>query len=122
MPCPIQESRPSGQAGRGVALPALLRMPCPSQESRPMVARPLRRPKDLPPPTHGLRLRMSYEEFMAWAPSGMFCEWADGEAIVFMPATEPHQRVVGLLYQLLSAFVAVGRLGDVWVGPMVAHL
>src|SRR5438876_11391557 len=120
MPCPIQESRPSGQAGRGVALPALLRMPCPSQESRPMVARPARRPKDLPPPTYGLRLRMSYEEFMAWAPSGMFCEWADGEAIVAMPATELHQRVLGLFHTLLNLFVEVHGLGGVWMGPMVA--
>src|SRR5690242_5752523 len=87
-----------------------------------MVARPARDPRELPPPTHGLRVAMSYEEFIAWAPSDMFCEWANGEAIVAMPVTPRHQRVLGLLHTLLSLFVQTHALGRVWTGPMVARL
>jgi Uma2 family endonuclease len=65
---------------------------------------------------------MSYEEYLVWAPPHWRVEWAEGEAIVFMPATDVHQRVVGLLYLLLSLFVTRGSLGVVRTGPLEVKL
>jgi hypothetical protein len=39
------------------------------------------------------RLRMSYEEFLAWADEDVHAEWVDGEVIVQMPPQVPHQRM-----------------------------
>lgn len=42
------------------------------------------------PPRQEQRLRMSYEEFLAWADEDVHAEWVDGEAIVFMPPKDIH--------------------------------
>jgi Uma2 family endonuclease len=76
----------------------------------------------LPPPAYGMRLRMSYEEYLAWAPETMFAEWKDGEVVVAMPVLEIHQRVLDLLHLLLGMFVRVRALGVVRTAPMVVKL
>ena len=42
------------------------------------------------PPIPGQRLRMSYEEWLAWNDREVKSEWVDGEMIVFMSTTGPH--------------------------------
>jgi hypothetical protein len=67
----------------------------------------------LPRPAYVLRLRMPYEEYLAWAPDNMFAEWANGDAETAMPATHLHQRVIMLFAVLLDLFVRGQRLGMV---------
>ena len=75
-----------------------------------------------PPPIRERRLRMSYEEFLAWADEDTHAEWVDGEVTVFMPVTLEHQLLLGFLYELLSTFARLFRLGDVLLGPAQMRL
>jgi Uma2 family endonuclease len=61
--------------------------------------------------------RMSYEDFLAWAPEGMRTEWRDGAGIVYMSNTDRHQAVIELVLSLLSSFVRVFGLGRVGFAP-----
>ena len=63
------------------------------------------------------RLRMTYEEFLAWAGEDTRAEWVEGEVIVFMPPKNLHQTMVGFLYVLLSAFIRLHKLGKLQVAP-----
>jgi len=63
------------------------------------------------------RLRMSYEEYLAWADEDVHAEWVNGEVIVQMPPKEPHQRVVAFLLQLLGLFSELFRLGRLLPAP-----
>jgi Uma2 family endonuclease len=71
----------------------------------------------LAPPAQERRLRMSYEEFLAWADEDTHAEWVDGEVIVFMPKPR-HQDVVTFLVTLLRLFVQFFRLGQVLTAPV----
>lgn len=62
-------------------------------------------------------LRMSYEEFLAWANENVHAEWIDGEVFVHMPPKEPHQRIIGFLQALLSLFIELLDLGVVRIAP-----
>jgi Uma2 family endonuclease len=62
-------------------------------------------------------LRMSYEEFLAWADEDVHAEWVDGEVIVQMPPKEPHQRVVAFLIQLMGLFIQLFQLGRLLPAP-----
>lgn len=68
------------------------------------------------------RLKMTYEEFLAWADEDVRAEWVDGEVIVYMPPKEIHQEVVTFLLALLRFFVGRRRLGKVWTAPYEMHL
>ncbi|MEA2512703.1 MAG: hypothetical protein QOJ59_2190, partial [Thermomicrobiales bacterium] len=70
----------------------------------------------LPQLVRGEWIPMTYEEFLDWA-EGMHAEWVDGEGIVFMPATDRHQWVVGLLNELLARFALLFDLGRVVQAP-----
>ncbi len=74
------------------------------------------------PPEEGQRLRMSYEEFLAWSDEDTHAEWENGEVIVFMPPKTRHQQVVGFLYELLSLFVRFFRLGELLTAPFEMKL
>ena len=63
------------------------------------------------------QLRMSYEEYLAWADEDIHAEWVNGEVIVPMPPKIQHQRVVRFLLQLLSLFTQLCRSGEVLVAP-----
>jgi Uma2 family endonuclease len=63
-------------------------------------------------------LKMSYEEFLAWAGEDIHAEWVDGEVIVYMTAKPIHQITLGFLYKLLSLFVDLFDLGKVYVAPL----
>jgi Uma2 family endonuclease len=69
------------------------------------------------PAKHEQRLRMSYEEYLAWADEDVHTEWVNGEVIVQMPPKIRHQRVVRFLVQLLGLFTQFFRLGEILAGP-----
>jgi Uma2 family endonuclease len=60
---------------------------------------------------------MTYEEFLAWEPEGGLAEWIGGEGVQYMPATQTHQDLTGLLYTLLRLFLSATKLGKVFAGP-----
>lgn len=75
------------------------------------------------PVTEQVRLKMTYDEYLAWAGEGNFlAEWVDGEVIVHMPATQLHQVVKIFLVRLLSAFADLFRLGRVLDAPFEMKL
>jgi len=63
------------------------------------------------------RLRMSYEEYLAWADEDVHAEWVDGEVTVQIPPKEPHQRVVAFLTQLMGLFIQLFQLGRLLPAP-----
>lgn len=67
-------------------------------------------------------LKMSYEEFLAWADEDIHAEWVAGEVIIHMPAKNPHQTLVEFLYQLLNLYAAVHLLGRVRIAPFELKL
>ena len=62
--------------------------------------------------TQGQPLRMSYEEYLAWADEDVHAEWVNGEVIVQMPPKEPHQRVVAFLMSLMTMFIGGFQLSS----------
>ncbi len=75
-----------------------------------------------PAPTEKERLRMTYEEFMAWADEDVHAEWVDGEVIVHLPPKDRHQNIVGFLYTILRLFVDFFKLGQVRTAPFEMKL
>jgi Uma2 family endonuclease len=78
-------------------------------------------PKSSTPSTqmHGEQpLRMSYDEYLAWANEDVHAEWVNGEVIVHMPPKPQHQRVVAFLLQLLGLFVRLFQLGELLPAPL----
>jgi Uma2 family endonuclease len=67
-------------------------------------------------------LRMSYEEWLAWAGEDQRSEWVNGEVIVFIPPKNIHQVLIGFLYQVLKTFVDINALGQVLVAPFEVKL
>lgn len=75
-----------------------------------------------PEPEEAYRLRMSYEEFLAYVDEDMHAEWVDGEVIVFMLPKTRHQLIVGFLYGLLKLFVDFFHRGEVLTAPLEMKL
>ena len=71
-------------------------------------------PSTLPPLVRGEWIPMTWEEFLAWAPSEGQAEWVDGEGIAYVSNSMPHVRVVRFLGALLDLFVRVFALGEVF--------
>lgn len=69
-----------------------------------------------------VRLRMSYEEYLAWADEDTRAEWVAGEVIVPMPPKESHQMLVAFLDRVIGLFVAVFGLGRLLVAPFEVKL
>jgi Uma2 family endonuclease len=79
--------------------------------------------QELTPPKEKMgNLQMSYEEFLAWAGEDTHAEWVDGEVIVFMTAKPIHQRTLKFISDLLSLFVNLSDLGEVFVAPLEMKL
>ncbi|NJN65425.1 MAG: Uma2 family endonuclease [Chloroflexaceae bacterium] len=69
------------------------------------------------------RLRMSYEQFLAWSDEDTHAEWVNGEVIVFMPPVDRHQTIVGFLHIVISLFANLLNLGTLRVAPFeMRHL
>lgn len=63
------------------------------------------------------RLRMSYEEYVAWAGEAVQAEWVNGEVVVQMPPKLRHQEVVAFLMSFLDLFTRLFRLGTLLAAP-----
>lgn len=74
------------------------------------------------PPEEAFRLRMSYEEYLAWADEDKIIEWVDGEVIVHMPPKDRHQDVVIFLVSLLRFFADFFHLGKIRTAPFEMKL
>ena len=76
-----------------------------------------------PSETAPLRLKMAYEDFLAWAlkQEGHF-EWVNEEVIVYMSVSPLHQDVVVFLTKLLGLFVDLFGLGKISGGPAQVKL
>ena len=68
------------------------------------------------------RLKMSYEDFLAWSDEDTHAEWVDGEVIIHMPPKNVHQTTLGFLYQLLGLFASLLDLGKVLTAPFEVKL
>ncbi|MBX3055676.1 MAG: Uma2 family endonuclease [Anaerolineae bacterium] len=75
-----------------------------------------------PPREETAVLRMSYEEFLAWAGEDTHAEWVEGEVIEFMPAKKSHQEVMGFLLELLGFFVRLFDSGIILSPPFAMKL
>src|SRR5437660_1043463 len=71
---------------------------------------------------HLTRLKMTYEEFQTWTDEDIHAEWIAGEAIVHMPPTLEHQRLVEFLERLLALFVQFLYVGTVKIAPFEMRL
>ncbi len=68
------------------------------------------------------RLRMTYDEFMAWAGEDTRAEWVNGEVIIHLPAKPRHQKLLEFLSFLLGGFVRVFNLGRILYSPVEMRL
>jgi Uma2 family endonuclease len=74
------------------------------------------------PPMTEARLRMSYEDFLAWADEDTLAEWVDGEVVMTSPASNRHQDLVSFLDNLLRPYVEQHKLGIVRTAPFQVKL
>lgn len=74
------------------------------------------------PQTGEQRLKMSYEEFLAWSDEDTHAEWVDGEVTVFMPPLTIHQRITFFLARLIALYVDLFNLGEVLIPPYEMQL
>lgn len=70
-----------------------------------------------PTATGEQRLRMSYEEYLAYVDEDTHSEWVDGEVTIFMPPADRHQAITTFLAMLFQFFVDSFELGIVRVAP-----
>jgi len=80
------------------------------------------------PKTGSEKLKMTYEQFLAWADEDTLAEWVAspdgeaGEAIMYSPASMLHQELVQFLNGLLSLYVNIENLGKVLFAPFQVKL
>jgi Uma2 family endonuclease len=71
----------------------------------------------------GTRVPMTYDEFWALeTPEGLKVEWVDGEAIVHMGVLTRHARQSGFSFNLLSGFVRIFDLGEVFYDQLAMDI
>ncbi len=63
------------------------------------------------------RIKMSYEEYLTLPEQVGQTEWADGEAIIFMPPITIHQKIADFLSRLLGLYVELLNPGTVISAP-----
>lgn len=63
------------------------------------------------------QLRMTYEEFLAWADEDTLAEWVDGEIIMSSPASRVHQDIAGFLNSIVRIYVTTRNLGVTYSAP-----
>ena len=74
-------------------------------------------PASSPPPA-----KMTYEQFLDWAPESQIAEWVNGEAILMPPPSLRHQDLIAFLCDLLRWFVRSRGLGKVFFAPVQMKL
>lgn len=68
------------------------------------------------------RLAMGYEEYRDFASESQKMEWVNGEVVIYMPASDRHQDMIGFLYSLLRSFIELFGLGLVRQAPFEVKL
>ena len=68
------------------------------------------------------RLRMSFEDFLAWDDERTMSEWVGDEVLVMALASSVHQRVGSLLLQTLGLYVEMHELGEALAAPFVMRM
>lgn len=68
------------------------------------------------------RLKMSYQEYLDFAPESKIVEWVAGEAIIYMPPQYQHQNISSFLNGLLRSFTQFFGLGSVVIAPFEVNL
>lgn len=59
-------------------------------------------------------IKMTYEEFLAWADEDTRAEWVNGEVVFMGQVSKLHQVVGGFLLTLIKLFVEAHQLGQVF--------
>lgn len=77
---------------------------------------------EVPVETSHSNLKMTYEEYLAWADEDTHAEWVNGEVIIHKPPKEPHQTLVGFLLQVIGLFIRIFDLGRLRVAPFELKL
>lgn len=72
--------------------------------------------------TPSLPRYVAYETYLELAGDDQIVEWVNGEIIFHMPARDEHQAISGFLYQLLSLFIALFKLGEARYAPYEVKL
>jgi Uma2 family endonuclease len=62
-------------------------------------------------------VKITYEEFLAWADEDTWAEWVNGEVIIMTPASLRHQQIVTFLATSINFFVDAHQLGVVLTAP-----
>ncbi len=68
------------------------------------------------------RLKMSYEDYLAYAGESQIVEWDEGEVIVYTPPIDLHQDLVRFLIGLLDSFIVFFNLGVLRPAPFEVKL
>lgn len=68
------------------------------------------------------RTPMSYADFLTHLEDSTHAEWVNGEAIIFMPPTTRHQRVVNYLYMLIGLYLQVFQQGELFEAPYAMRI
>ena len=68
------------------------------------------------------RVRMTYEEWLAWDSGETRSEWVDGEVVVFVSTSQRHWQIVYFLAALLTEYVRFRGLGRVLAESVAMRL
>jgi Uma2 family endonuclease len=66
--------------------------------------------------------RMTWEEWLAWAPESRITEWVDGEVIEMSPTSLHHAMIAKWLTVVLEYFVHKNNLGEIIPAPYPMRL
>jgi Uma2 family endonuclease len=64
-------------------------------------------------PRADVPLRMSEDEFVAWANDDASAEWADGKVVLKMPVDEDHDEIQAWLRAIIEEMVQIKKIGKV---------
>ena len=67
-------------------------------------------------------LKMTYEEFLAWAGEDTLAEWVNGEVIMVSPASDRHQDLSDFLTSILRIYTEAHGLGAIRSAPFQVRL
>jgi Uma2 family endonuclease len=68
------------------------------------------------------RIPLTYAEFLNSFEDSTHAEWVNGEAIIFMPPTTRHQRIVNFLNMLIGLYLQVFKSGEVFIAPFAMRI
>jgi Uma2 family endonuclease len=66
--------------------------------------------------------RMTWEEWLAWAPDSRITEWVDGEVIEMSPISQAHDAIFRWFITVLEFYVYKNNFGEIRAAPFVLKL